>query len=78
MRIPQQKTMRSMRATQPSTPAATARTTGPQGSPGGARKPSVSTGTVSGGVEVYLWALVLIEVFLMGFLRHAFRAHHGG
>lgn len=30
------------------------------------------------GDEVYLWILVLIEVFLIGFLRQKTRRHHGG
>jgi len=30
------------------------------------------------GDEMYLWALVLLEVAAMGALRRKFRRHHGG
>ena len=30
------------------------------------------------GDEVYLWALVFMEVGVMCFLRNKFRRHHGG
>ena len=53
----------------------------PQGTQGGRAR---ATGSRPGipslnmGDEFYLWALVLIEVFVMGYLRQHFRRHHGG
>ena len=79
MRAPQPRTIKSMRATQPSTPPPTARTTGPQGTPGGVRRmPGASKRSFRAGQEMYLWALVLIEIALIGGFRKFFRRFHGG
>jgi hypothetical protein len=82
MRIPQKRAVRSVRATQPSTPPSNVRSTGAQGTPGGVRAPSRKPGagkkSTAFGVEIYLWILVGIEVALMGALRKYFRRHHGG
>lgn len=48
------------------------------GTPGG-RAPSFSgLANMAVGEVGYLWALVIIEVLLMGYLRKQFRRHHGG
>jgi len=79
MRAPQARSMKSARATQPSTPPPAARTTGPQGSPGGTRrKPGLAGRQSKAGLEVYLWVLVLIELALTGGLRRIFKRVHGG
>jgi hypothetical protein len=54
---------------------------GPQGTLGGVKS---AIGTPPGrtpvrlGDEVYLWALVAIEVGAIAWLRNAFKRHHGG
>jgi hypothetical protein len=86
MRIPQQRPIRSVRATQPSTPPATVRTTGNQGTPGGTtlngnavRRPGLGRkGSMKIGAEKYLWILIFIEIALMGGFRKYFRRFHGG
>jgi hypothetical protein len=58
------------------------RTTGPQGTPGGIgtprRKPGVAGKMYTPGMEVYLWIVVFVELFLTGALRRYFRRFHGG
>jgi hypothetical protein len=54
----------------------------PQGGNGGAgstatNRAGMMAGQV-GGVTMYLWVLVGIEVLLMGYLRSTFRRDHGG
>jgi hypothetical protein len=80
MRAPATRTMRSMRATQPSTPPSNVRSAGPQGTPGGKarRKPGVAGRKLVPGQEIYLWILVLIEIALIGGFRKYFRRFHGG
>lgn len=88
-RVPQKRTLRSMRATQPSTPPSNVRTTGPQGTTGGRAAPVMGRGArrskrgmrpgkITIGQEKYLWILVLIEVALIGGFRKYFRRYHGG
>lgn len=53
----------------------------PQGTMGGPARASggrPGTRPVLLGDEVYLWALLLLEVGVMGALRNKFRRHHGG
>lgn len=53
----------------------------PQGTMGG-RAPAAGgrpgTRPVLLGDELYLWALLVLEVGVMSFLRNKFRRHHGG
>jgi hypothetical protein len=49
------------------------------GTPGGVRATGSKPGMkMNAGDEVYLWAMVLIEILVMTFLRNNFRQHHGG
>lgn len=52
----------------------------PQGTTGGTRAVGAKPGTgqLAIGDEVYLWALVLLEVGAMAWLRKNFRRYHGG
>jgi hypothetical protein len=68
-----------MRATQPSGTASNARTTGPQGTPGGkATRRKMGAGSMNINQSMYLWILVVIEVALLGGFRRYFRKFHGG
>lgn len=53
----------------------------PQGTPGGTRTAvgaRPGRGVMQVGGEMYLWALVLLEVGAMAWLRNHFRRYHGG
>lgn len=86
MRAPQPKsrgTIRSMRATQPSTPKSNMSTPGQGGSPmmGGAGtmpRRQRGVGQLNLDTRMYLWILVIIEVALIGGFRKYFRRFHGG
>lgn len=87
MRIPQPKTynqrqpVRGPRATQPSTQASTIRATGPQGTPGGQKRPARRPGgrqPLAFGINIYLWILVAVEIAIIGGFRKYFRRYHGG
>lgn len=72
--------MQAQRSTRPHSPAA-ARGGGPHmggGTPGGLMSGRGLPSFKATGDELYLWALVLLEVGAIAWLRHAFRRHHGG
>jgi hypothetical protein len=51
----------------------------PQGTPGGIKSAGMGPGRrMMVGDEAYLWLLLAIELFTMGWLRHHFRRYHGG
>lgn len=71
--------MRSMRATQPSTPPSNVRVPSAGAAPGMSKPRKVgSNGKYKVGQEVYLWILIVIEIFAIGGFRRFFRKVHGG
>lgn len=46
--------------------------------PGRQARPSIVQGLIPSGDAAYLWALVLLEVLAIGWLRSAFKRYHGG
>jgi hypothetical protein len=64
-----------------SNPAPTATTNGTMGGQTRQTTAAQSAGAMRSGVNdatFYLWILVAFEAFLIGYLRHSFRRHHGG
>lgn len=41
-------------------------------------RPSVLSGLIPTGDAAYLWALVILELLAIGWLRSAFKRYHGG
>lgn len=48
------------------------------GTPGGVSRRAGPSSAIPQGDAAYLWALVILEVLAIGWLRSAFKRYHGG